>query len=157
MLNPLRSEGEAFRFLIYVVIVIGAIVAIAVTLRGTLRTSTFATGLVLIAPLTYAGVALMPLANELASTRPLVRALVQQNAPPERTALYVCPHLWTRGMPPALARAKQVDADKLRAMPRPEVIVARRKDAAAVVDVLSGYRKVDELRMIGKWFDVYRR
>jgi hypothetical protein len=26
-----------------------------------------------------------------------------------------------------------------------------------VADGLRGYTKVDELRMIGKWFDVYRR
>ncbi|MDQ3280499.1 MAG: hypothetical protein M3Q69_03720 [Acidobacteriota bacterium] len=142
---------------LFAIMLAAAIVGIAVTLRGTLRTSTVATGLTLIVPLTYAGIALMPLANELASTRPLVRALVRQNAEPDEIALYVCPHLWTRGMPPALTRAKQVDADELRAMPRPRVIVSRRKDSPAIADVLSGYRKVDELRMIGKWFDVYRR
>jgi len=37
------------------------------------------------------------------------------------------------------------------------VIVARRRNAGEVADVLANYRKVDELRMIGKWFDVYRR
>lgn len=34
MLNPLRSEGEAFRFLIYVVVVVAAIVALALIVRA---------------------------------------------------------------------------------------------------------------------------
>jgi hypothetical protein len=34
VLNPLRSEAEAFRFLIYVVAVIGAIVAVVLIVRA---------------------------------------------------------------------------------------------------------------------------
>jgi hypothetical protein len=34
VLNPLRSEGEAFRFLIYVVIVFAAIVAVVLVARA---------------------------------------------------------------------------------------------------------------------------
>lgn len=34
MLNPLRSEREAFRFLIYVAIVFGAIIAIVLIARA---------------------------------------------------------------------------------------------------------------------------
>ena len=34
MLNPLRSEAEAFRFLIYVVLVVGAIVAVVLIVRA---------------------------------------------------------------------------------------------------------------------------
>ena len=136
---------------------VGAVVAIVVTLRGNLRASAIATGLVPVVALSYAGLVLVPLANEQASTRPLVRALVEQNAPPDGTALYVAPHLWTRGMPPALWRAKHVNAEELRTMAPPSMIVARRKNAHEIADVLRNYRKVDELRMIGKWFDVYRR
>lgn len=36
MLNPLRSEGEAFRFLLYVVAVVAAIVLVVVALRAIL-------------------------------------------------------------------------------------------------------------------------
>jgi hypothetical protein len=36
MLNPLRSEEEAFRFLLYAIAVIGAIVAIVLILRAVL-------------------------------------------------------------------------------------------------------------------------
>ena len=34
MINPLRSEQEAFRFLIYVAVVVGVIVAIVLILRA---------------------------------------------------------------------------------------------------------------------------
>jgi len=34
VLNPLRSEGEAFRFLIWVVVVVGAIVAAVLIVRA---------------------------------------------------------------------------------------------------------------------------
>lgn len=143
---------------LFALFLIAAMVGIVVTLRGSLRASTIATGLVCVIALGYAGVTLVPLANEMASTRPLVRALEQQHVPPEQIALYVCPHLWVRGMEPSLWRAKHVDADELRALPAPpQVIVARRKDTDDIADVLRGYRKTGELRMIGKWFDVYRR
>ena len=61
-------------------------------------------------------------------------------------------------MDPALWATKRVDAASLRALPeRPRVIVTRRRDAEKVAESLRGYRKVAELRMIGKWFDVYER
>ena len=34
MLNPLRSEAEAFRFLVWVVVVVGAIVAVILIVRS---------------------------------------------------------------------------------------------------------------------------
>jgi hypothetical protein len=34
VINPLRSEGEAFRFLLYVIAVFGAIIAIIVIVRA---------------------------------------------------------------------------------------------------------------------------
>jgi 4-amino-4-deoxy-L-arabinose transferase-like glycosyltransferase len=146
---------------LFAILLAGALVAIVVTLRGSLAASTIATGLVPVAALAYAAVALVPLANELASTRPLVRAIENQHVPPEQVALYVCPHLWVRGMNPDLWRAALVDADELRATEfgaaTPRLIVARRKDAGQVSDVLSRYERAGELRMIGKWFDVYRR
>lgn len=36
MLNPLRSEDEAFRFLLYAIAVIGAIVMLVLVLRAVL-------------------------------------------------------------------------------------------------------------------------
>jgi hypothetical protein len=34
MLNPLRSEGDAFRFLLYVIVVFGAIIAVILIARA---------------------------------------------------------------------------------------------------------------------------
>jgi hypothetical protein len=34
MLNPLRSEAEAFRFLVWVVVVVGAMVAVVLIVRS---------------------------------------------------------------------------------------------------------------------------
>jgi 4-amino-4-deoxy-L-arabinose transferase-like glycosyltransferase len=142
--------------MLFAVLLIASIIAAIVTLRGSLTASTIATGFVPVAALAYAAVVLVPLANEMASVRPLVRALEKQRVAPEAVALYVCPHLWVRDMNPALWQAHLVDADELRAHD-PQLIVARRKDADAVSDVLSRYERVDELRMIGKSFDVYRK
>ncbi|HEX6084821.1 MAG TPA: glycosyltransferase family 39 protein [Thermoanaerobaculia bacterium] len=122
--------------------------------RRSLQHAVLAVGLVLVAALSYVMTVLMPLANEQASARPLVRALVAQNVPAEEIGLYVCPHLWVRGMPPELAKARHYDAKELNAA-APRLIVARRRNAGEID--LNGYRKVGELRMIGKWFDVYRR
>ncbi|HET8798130.1 MAG TPA: glycosyltransferase family 39 protein [Thermoanaerobaculia bacterium] len=143
---------------LFAILLVAALLAIVVSLRGRLASAVLATGFVAVAALSYAAVALVPLANELASTRPLVRALAAIDVPPEEIALHVTPHLWTREMNPALGRARHVDANALQTLqPRPRVIVTRRKDAAKIAPVLQGYRRVAELRMIGKWFDVYER
>ncbi|MFL6245301.1 MAG: hypothetical protein ACJ74H_04700 [Thermoanaerobaculia bacterium] len=142
---------------LFAILLLAAIIAMVIALRGRLMISTIATGFVLVVALGYAALFLVPMANELASTRPLVRALSdQRDVAPEQIALYVCPHLWTRGMDPSLSRARHVDADELRTA-NATVIVTRRKDADQIADVLRGYQRIGELRMIGKWFDVYRR
>jgi 4-amino-4-deoxy-L-arabinose transferase-like glycosyltransferase len=142
--------------MLFAILLVAALVAVVVTLRADLTASTIAAGLVPVLALAYAAIALVPLANEMASTRPLVRAIEKQDVPPEAVALYVCPHLWARGMNPALWRAAHVDALELHTF-EPRVIVTRRKDAEQISDVLSRYERVDQLRMIGKWFDVYRK
>ena len=136
---------------LFVMLLIAAIVAMIVTLRSRLAMGVIAVGLVPVLTLSYVMTVLMPQVNEQASTRPLVRALLAQNVPPEEISCYVCPHLWVRSMPRSLERVRHIE--KGEALPR--VLVTRRKDADDLD--LSGYRKVDELRMIGKWFDVYRR
>jgi 4-amino-4-deoxy-L-arabinose transferase-like glycosyltransferase len=160
-----RLKGEdaalltlpSVRGLLVVLLVAGAI-GFVVALRGRLVHGVIAVGLVPVLALSYAMTVLMPLANEQASTRPLVRALLAeqkvQQVPPEEMGCYVCPHLWVRDMPPSLERVRLLERDEVRAM-NPRVLVTRRKDADDLD--LRGYRKVGELRMIGKWFDVYRR
>ncbi len=139
---------------LFVVLIVAGLAGVVVALRGRLLHGVLAVGLVPVLALSYAMTVLMPLANEQASTRPLVRALLAQNVPPEEIGCYVCPHLWVRDMPPSLERVRLLDADEVRAA-APRVLVTRRKDADDLD--LRGYRKTGELRMIGKWFDVYRR
>jgi 4-amino-4-deoxy-L-arabinose transferase-like glycosyltransferase len=140
--------------LLFAILLVASMLAIVITLRSRLAASTFATGLVLPVALGYAGLVLAPVANELASDKPLVRALIRQRVPPGEIGLYVCPHLWTRGMPPELWSARHLQKGEVGST---RLVVVRRKNAAEVADGLRGYTKVDELRMIGKWFDVYRR
>ena len=142
---------------LFAVLAVAALIALIVTIRGRVVASTIAVGFIAVAALTYAAVALLPLANELASTKPLVRALMKESAPPEQIALYMCPHLWIRGMPPSLARVRYVDKEELQRIDPPRVIVVRRKNSGEIHDLLRGYRRAGELQMIGKWFDVYRR
>jgi 4-amino-4-deoxy-L-arabinose transferase-like glycosyltransferase len=142
---------------LFVILLVAAIAGMIVAWRSRdLRVSTLAAGLVPVIALMYVAVALVPLANELASTRPLVNAIVAQQVPPAEVACHVCPHLWVRGMPRKLEAVRLVDAAELQTW-SPRVIVTRRKDEAAIAPALRGYQKTGEFRMIGKWFDVYRR
>jgi 4-amino-4-deoxy-L-arabinose transferase-like glycosyltransferase len=118
--------------------------------------STVVLGLVPIAAFVYAALFVMPVLNELASDRPIIRALIAQQVPPEEIALYSSPYLWTRDMPRELERVRYVTAESLRARPA-AVIVTARKHADEIADSLRGYHRTTEFQMIGKWFDVYRR
>ena len=111
---------------------------------------TLLVGVVPIIAFMYAAVFLIPTANEMASTRPAIRALMKQNVPPEEIGLYWTPQLWSRDMPRQLERVRY---DVVSA--HPTVIVTSRKRAGDID--LTGYRRVDQFQMIGKWFDVYRR
>jgi 4-amino-4-deoxy-L-arabinose transferase-like glycosyltransferase len=124
--------------------------ALLIVLRSSFTAGTVAVGLAALVPLLYVAVALMPQVNELASTRPLVAALVRQRVPGDQITLHWCPYLWTRDMPRDLERV--VYADDLKSVHTPVLAIAR-----AHAPALPGYRRVEELRMIGKWFDVYRR
>jgi 4-amino-4-deoxy-L-arabinose transferase-like glycosyltransferase len=129
---------------------IAGVIALVIVLRSSFVPGTIAVGLASLVPLLYTAVALMPQVNELASTRPLVRALARQQVPGDQITLYWCPYLWTRDMPRDLERVTY--ADDLKTVNTPVLAIARAKAPA-----LPGYKRVDELRMIGKWFDVYRR
>jgi 4-amino-4-deoxy-L-arabinose transferase-like glycosyltransferase len=116
--------------------------------------STIAVGVVPLVPLVYAALTLMPFVNDIGSTRRLIAAIEQQRVAPESVALYTCPYLWSRDLPPELERVRYVDADNIGA---PVVIATSRAHAKEIAQTLRGYRHVDQLQMIGKWFDVYRR
>jgi 4-amino-4-deoxy-L-arabinose transferase-like glycosyltransferase len=161
--SPTRIKGPesaliqlpAVRTLL-IVTAIAAIVAFAIATRASLTTSTIATGLVPIIAMAFIAIALMPIVNDLVSTRPLVIALQQQQVPPERIALYAAPYLWTRDLPREYERVVYADPEML-AKTKPAVIVTARAHANEIALALNGYHVVTSLRMIGKWFDVYRQ
>lgn len=164
--SPSRIKGPESAYLrlasvrlLFVVLIAAAIVALVVVVRTkTLLASTIAVGLVPIAMFVYAATALMPVVNELASTRPLVRTLTRQRVPGDRIALYTAPHLWTRDMPRDLERVHYASPDDFSNPAfRPEIVVTSRSHAKEIAPALSRYRRIVAVRMIGKWFDVYRR
>jgi 4-amino-4-deoxy-L-arabinose transferase-like glycosyltransferase len=141
---------------LFILTAVAAIAAFAITLRASLTTSTIATGLVPIISMTFIAIALMPIVNDLVSTRPLVKALQNQRVPPEQIALYAAPYLWTRDLPREMERVVYADPGILTKM-KPAVIVTARAHAKEIAPQLAGYHVVESLRMIGKWFYVYRR
>jgi 4-amino-4-deoxy-L-arabinose transferase-like glycosyltransferase len=161
--SPTRIKGPesalihlpAVRTLL-IVTATAALIAFAIATRASLTTSTIATGLVPIIAMAFIAVALMPVVNDLVSTRPLVSALQRQQVPPEQIALYAAPYLWTRDLPREYERVVYADPEML-AHTKPAVIVTARAHAYEIASALNGYHVVTSLRMIGKWFDVYRQ
>jgi 4-amino-4-deoxy-L-arabinose transferase-like glycosyltransferase len=133
-----------------------SVVAFIIAARASLVTSTLMAGAVPVAVLLFVSINLLPFVNGFGSTRALVDVLQRQPVAPEEIALYSSPYLWTRDLPPQLERVIYADPAML-ARTKPRVIVTSRKNAKDIAATLAGYRKVDEVRMIGKWFDVYRR
>ena len=91
----------------------------------------------------------MPLANEEASTAPLVRELARLGVPGDEIAMYYTPHLWTRDMPESLESARQTGRDRLRAAPLPRVVVVRADKARDLGAALQQYELRTSVRMIG--------
>jgi 4-amino-4-deoxy-L-arabinose transferase-like glycosyltransferase len=115
-----------------------------------LRTA-IALGLVPIAVLVYVAATQMPLVNTLATPRPLIAALEKQHVAGSDIALYTCPHLWAHDMPRDLEHVHYVLGGN------PTIIATSRAHANEIAPKLAGYHVVDSVKMIGKWFDVYRR
>jgi len=130
-----------------------AFIGLFASIRGRFA-STIAVGLAPLAPLVFIALTLMPAVNELATTRPLIRALVAEHVAPEQIALYSCPYLWSRDMPPELERVHYVTPQSFAASGA-HVVATSRRHAAEIG--LRGFTKSRELQMIGKPFDVYRR
>lgn len=145
-------QGMPARML-FVILAACALIALAITFRS-LRASTVAVGVVPVVALLYLSIVLMPAVNEIASTRRLIAALEKQRVPPEQIALYSCPELWSRDFPRELERVRYVDANHVGT---PLLVATSRAHSAEIERALRGMHRVDELRMIGKWFDVYRR
>jgi hypothetical protein len=139
-----------------IITIVAAIIAFVIAMRCSLITSTIAAGLVPIISMIVIAIALMPIVNDISSTRPLVAALEKQHVPPEQIALYAAPYLWTRDMPREYERVMYATPYTL-AQTTPTVIVTARVHAGEIAPSLNGYQMVDPVRMIGKWFYVYRR
>ena len=142
--------------LLFAVLAGFAIMELLLMPRRSLTASVLAVGLVPLAPLAYAGAVLMPLANGIASTRPLIAALERQHVPAEQMALFTCPYLWSRDFPRELERVRYTSPEDLRTS-QPALIATSRAHANEIAFALRGYRRVESVQMIGKWFDVYRR
>jgi 4-amino-4-deoxy-L-arabinose transferase-like glycosyltransferase len=139
-----------------IITLVAAIIALVVAMRTSLIPSTIAAGLVPIVSMIVIAIALMPIINDISSTRPLVTALEKQHLPPEQIALYAAPYLWTRDMPSNFEHVTYATPYTLAQM-TPTVIVTARAHAGEIAPSLYGYQMVDAVRMIGKWFYVYRR
>jgi 4-amino-4-deoxy-L-arabinose transferase-like glycosyltransferase len=134
-----------------VFIVLGVASAIAIALSGTSFRSAVALGLVPIVLFLYVAITKMPEVNELATPTPLIAALEKQHVPGQTIALYYCPHLWSHDMPRDLEHVHYALGGT------PTVIATARAHANEIAPQLAGYHVVDSVKMIGKWFDVYRR
>jgi len=139
-----------------IITIVAAILAFVIAMRSSMITSTIAAGIVPIISMVVIAIALMPVINDISSTRPLVAALEKQHVPPEQIALYAAPYLWTRDMPRDFEHVTYATPYTLAQM-TPTVIVTARAHAGEIAPSLYGYQMVDPVRMIGKWFYVYRR
>jgi 4-amino-4-deoxy-L-arabinose transferase-like glycosyltransferase len=146
---------KSFFIFIFMTFLVAFVVSLGLR---TLFASTVAIGTAMLLLLIFAAAVLTPLANRLGSTQPLIAALERQrDVPPEGMALYACPNLWSQfDFPRELERVHYVGAEELAAM-HPALIATSRIHAPEIAASLRGWRKVGECRMIGKWFDVYRR
>jgi 4-amino-4-deoxy-L-arabinose transferase-like glycosyltransferase len=136
-------------------IILAVAAALALITWKSQTLSTIAVGLVPIIPLAYAAIAMMPLVNSIASTERLISALEKQHVQPEQIALYSCPNLWSRyNFPRELERVRYVGADDIG---NATVIATSRVHAPEIANSLRGYHRVDQVQMLRKWFDVYRR
>jgi 4-amino-4-deoxy-L-arabinose transferase-like glycosyltransferase len=135
----------------------GLLIVLAIaSIIGTIVGTRVAVGATLLVTYLYIAIALTPMANDLATTRPLIAALSKQQVPAQEIALYSCPQLWARDMPRELERVHYVAPEDFAHI-RPLVIAVARKNAKDIAPALNGYRVVDTVEMIGKRFDVYRR
>jgi len=147
-LTPAPFDTPAVRGLL-IVLTVASIIAAIIGTR-------VAVGATMLVTYLYIAIMLTPMANDLATTRPLIAALSRQHVPAQEIALYSCPQLWSRDMPRELEQVRYAAPEDFAHL-RPLVIATARKNAKDITPALTGYRVVDSVQMIGKPFDVYRR
>ncbi len=154
MPRELESVGGVNALIAFTLVV--SVIGFIIAARASLVTSTLVAGAVPLLVLLFVADRLMPFVNGFGSTQPLVAVLERHRVAPEEIALYASPYLWTRDMPRRLERVVYATPETLQRN-RPSVIVTSRAHSSEIAQSLAGYRKFDEVRMIGKWFDVYGR
>src|SRR5205823_4315397 len=77
---------------ICVLLAAASVIGVAFAMRSRFA-STIAVGLVPLVPLAFVTMTIMPIVNDFASTRPLIRALIAQQVYPDKISLYSCPYL----------------------------------------------------------------
>jgi 4-amino-4-deoxy-L-arabinose transferase-like glycosyltransferase len=135
---------------VFIALGVASAIALVISVRSSFQ-SAIALGLAPIVVLLYVALTQMPLVNDLATPRPLIAALEKQHVPGQNIALYFCPHLWAHDMPRDLEHVHYVLGGN------PTIIATARAHANEIAPQLAGYHVVDSVKMIGKWFDVYRR
>ena len=111
-------------------------------------------------PIVFVAIFLMPLANSLTSSSPIVEALQKQRVPGPEIGLFQAPHLWSKQMPSDFYEVLLLDSVAFREgrSKLPTVVVVRPDRAHHLGDPLKRqYTKVDEVRTRGKTFALYRR
>ncbi|HXI12894.1 MAG TPA: glycosyltransferase family 39 protein [Thermoanaerobaculia bacterium] len=121
--------------------------------------STILTGLTAVAPLIALSIVLLPTANQNLSTAPLVATLERQPGAGRDIALYACPFLWSRDLTPRLNDARYIGAEALGSGSALPIVIASRSTRTHELGkaLPENYRKVDEVKIKGMQFDVYRR
>lgn len=145
---------------LFTVMLLAGLIALLWDLRGGMEPTarnTISLALAFAAPMAVVVTVCMPLANEQASTAPLVRELAKLDVPGEEIAMHYAPHLWTRDMPVRLETVRHGGRDLLRSGPLPRVVVVRADKAGELGTELLRYERKATVRMIGKRFDVYER
>lgn len=145
---------------LFTMMLVASIAALVWDLRGAMESTArnaLALAFAFVAPMAVVVAVCMPLANEEASTAPLVRMLSKLDVSGEEIAMYYVPHLWTRNMPARLESVRQGGGDVLRSHPTPRVVVVRADKRGELGGDLLQYELTGSVRMIGKRFDVYQR
>lgn len=154
-------EQTSIRLLFIFTAVVGfALLMLLRWKKGELRDSAIALGGGALFPIVYLAIFLMPFANSITSTGPIVDALAKQNVDGRQIGLWQAPHLWSREMPDSFHDVILLDAVAFREgrAALPTLVVVRPDRAHHLGETLPrNYSKVDEVRTRGKTFAIYRR
>jgi len=155
----LRPPVQGF-FWMLLLIPLAGIVAVFVGKGDRLYRSVLVVAAAAVLPLAGGAALLIGVANEAASTQPLIAALEKQKVRGEQIALFRMPFLWSTTMPEELNHVRYIGPRGLtESGPTPPVVVGVQGNRAHWLNpkLDQEYMKVDEIEMKGKAFAIYRR